>query len=119
MTYHDEYALEEFLQNVVFRENERCWYCYYTRLKRAAQLAKREKFDFFTTTLLYSKFQKHEKVKEIGEELAREYGVKFYYRDFRKGWKAGIEISNDLGLYRQQYCGCIYSEKERYLHASQ
>jgi predicted adenine nucleotide alpha hydrolase (AANH) superfamily ATPase len=115
MTYHDEYVLEEFLQHIVFRENERCWYCYYTRLKRTAQLAKTENFDFFTTTLLYSKFQKHERVKEIGQELAGKYRIKFYYKDFREGWEDGIKISKKLGLYRQQYCGCIYSEKERYL----
>ncbi|MDY7031296.1 MAG: epoxyqueuosine reductase QueH [Thermodesulfobacteriota bacterium] len=111
----DEYRLEEFLQNVVFRERERCTYCYYTRMKSTAQVAKKGKFDFFSTTLLYSKFQKHELIKEIGIGLAGESGVKFLYEDFRKGWKDGIETSKDLGLYRQQYCGCIYSEKERYL----
>ncbi|MFH2011399.1 MAG: epoxyqueuosine reductase QueH [Pseudomonadota bacterium] len=115
MTYNYEYKLEEFLQNVVFRESERCLYCYYARLKQTAQLARKERIDFFSTTMLYSKFQKHEKIKEIGEGLAKEYGVRFYYRDFREGWKKGIEISKILGLYRQQYCGCIYSEKERYL----
>ena len=113
--YRDEYRLEEFLQNVVFREKERCIYCYHTRLKATAQVAKKGKFDFFTTTLLYSKSQKHQLVKEIGDGLANESGVKFLYEDFRKGWKDGIEISQDMGLYRQQYCGCIYSEKERYL----
>jgi len=115
MIYRDEYRLEEFLQNVVFRESERCRYCYYSRLKSAAQVAKKGKFDFFSTTLLYSKSQNHKRIQEIGEGLAREYGVKFLYEDFREGWKEGIEVSKDLGLYRQQYCGCIYSEKERYL----
>ncbi len=115
MIYRDEYRLEEFLQNVVFRESERCRYCYYTRLRATAQVAKKGNFDFFTTTLLHSKLQNHERIREIGDGLAKEYGVPFYYRDFRKGWKDGIRISKDLGLYRQQYCGCIYSEKERYL----
>ncbi|MFH1624912.1 MAG: epoxyqueuosine reductase QueH [Pseudomonadota bacterium] len=115
MIYRNEYRLEEFLQNVVFRESERCWYCYHGRLRAAAQAAKKGQFDFFSTTLLGSKSQKHERVKEIGYEVAKECGVKFYYEDFRKGWEEGIKISKDLGLYRQQYCGCIYSEKERYL----
>ena len=115
LIYRDEYRLEEFLQNVVFRETERCRYCYYSRLKSAIQVAKKGKFDFFSTTLLYSKFQKHESIKEIAEGLAKDYGVSFYYHDFRKGWGEGIRMSKDFGLYRQQYCGCIYSEKERYL----
>lgn len=114
MIYQDEYRLEEFLQNVVFRESERCLYCYYTRLRSTAKAARKGKFDFFSTTLLYSKFQKHESIQWVGEGLAKEYGVKFYYEDFRNGWKEGIDISKNLGLYRQQYCGCIYSEKERY-----
>jgi hypothetical protein len=77
-------------------------------------VAKRGKFDYFTTTLLYSKFQKHDEIKSIGEAVAKDVGVKFYYYDFRDGWKEGIEESKRLGMYRQQYCGCIYSEKERY-----
>ena len=83
-------------------------------VKTTALLAKRGKFEAFSTTLLYSKFQKHELIGEIGQAVARETGIPFYYRDFRKGWKEGIEASKALNLYRQQYCGCIYSEKERY-----
>ena len=116
MFYRDEYRLEEFLQGVVFRESERCRYCYYTRLEAAVQAAKRERFDLFSTTLLYSRFQKHETIGDMGDGLAKEHGVAFYYQDFRKGWEEGIRMSKDLGLYRQQYCGCIYSEKERYLN---
>jgi len=112
--YKDEYPLEKWLQSVVFREKERCLFCYHKRLEATAQVAKRGNFSFFTTTLLYSKHQKHEIIKEIGEALAKEYGVKFYYYDFREGWREGIEESLSLGLYRQGYCGCIYSEKERY-----
>ncbi|MFH1673757.1 MAG: epoxyqueuosine reductase QueH [Pseudomonadota bacterium] len=112
--YQDEYDLETFLQNVAFRENDRCRYCYHSRLKYAAIVARRGKFDFFTTTLLYSKFQKHDLIRSIGEGLGKEYGVPFLYRDFREGWKEGIETSKQLNMYRQQYCGCIYSEKERY-----
>jgi epoxyqueuosine reductase len=108
------YNLEEFLRNTAFRENSRCYYCYYERLKAAALLAKRGKFDYFTSTLLYSKFQKHDLIRSIGEDVGKTVGVGFYYDDFRKGWKEGIVESRALGMYRQQYCGCIYSEKERF-----
>lgn len=112
--YPEEYDLETFLQNVAFRENDRCSYCYHSRLKYAASFARRGKFDYFTTTLLYSKFQKHDLIRSIGKSLGKEYGVPFLYRDFREGWKEGIKVSKELNMYRQQYCGCIYSEKERY-----
>jgi len=110
----DDYPMEEFIRNVVFREDNRCSYCYYTRLNYAVHIAKKGNFDNFTTTLLYSKFQKHEMIISIAESLAKKCGVPFLYRDFREGWKEGIEISKQRGMYRQQYCGCIYSEKERF-----
>lgn len=110
----DGYDLEGFIQNVAYREQNRCTYCYHDRLRSTALLAKRGKFDYFSTTLLYSKFQKHDIVKSIGESIANSVGVPFLYRDFRSGWKDGITESKRLEMYRQQYCGCIYSEKERY-----
>lgn len=112
--YIDDYDIVEFTRKVVFRETKRCLFCYHVRLERAASIAKKGNFDYFTTTLLYSKHQKHDLIREIGESVARERGVRFYYRDFREGWKEGIEESKELGLYRQNYCGCIYSEAERY-----
>ena len=112
--YQLDYKLEKFLQSIVFREKERCRYCYYDRLKATALVAKKGKFQGFTTTLLYSKFQKHEHIKQTGEAIAKKYGLKFFYHDFREGWKFGIEESKRLEMYRQQYCGCIYSEKDRY-----
>ena len=112
--YQDGYDLEGFIRNVVFRESNRCSYCYHDRLRSTALVAKRGKFDCFTSTLLYSKFQKHEEIKSIGKSVGKSVGVRFYYHDFREGWKQGIEESKRLGMYRQQYCGCIYSEKERY-----
>jgi epoxyqueuosine reductase len=112
--YQEGYNLEEFLRNTAFREDYRCHYCYYDRLKTAALLAKHGKFEYFTSTLLYSKFQKHDLIKSIGENLGKMVGVDFYYNDFRKGWKEGIAESKALEMYRQQYCGCIYSEKERF-----
>ncbi|RTZ91688.1 MAG: hypothetical protein DSY91_04710 [Deltaproteobacteria bacterium] len=113
--YRDEYRLDEFLRNVAFRESLRCHTCYHTRLLATAQVAKRGKFDAFTSSLLYSKQQQHGLAREIGEGLSHEKGVPFYYEDFRKGWKKGIELSLDEGFYRQQYCGCIYSERDRFL----
>lgn len=112
--YQDGYDMETFLQNVVFREENRCTYCYHDRLKATAIIAKRGKFDGFTSTLLQSKFQKHHQIRDIGENVGKAYGVPLLYRDFREGWKEGIEISKRLNMYRQQYCGCIYSEKERF-----
>jgi hypothetical protein len=72
------------------------------------------KFDAFSTTLLYSKFQKHDTIRSIGTSVAQQVGVPFVYQDFREGWKEGVLTSKAMGMYRQQYCGCIYSEKERY-----
>ena len=106
--------METFLRNVVYREANRCSYCYHDRLRATALVAKKGKFDYFSSTLLYSKFQKHDLIKEIGEALGRSHGIDFYYEDFRSGWKEGITRSKAMALYRQQYCGCIYSEKERY-----
>jgi len=114
MIYEDQYGLEEFLRGVVFREHDRCRYCYHCRLEATARMAKREGFDAFTTTLLYSRHQNHSLMKEIGETLAEQFSVPFHYEDFRGWWQEGIRESKALGLYRQQYCGCIYSEKERF-----
>ncbi|MEA3231108.1 MAG: epoxyqueuosine reductase QueH [Thermodesulfobacteriota bacterium] len=112
--YPDNYDLEAFLQMIAFRESDRCAICYHERLRTTAILAKRGKFDGFTSTLLYSKFQNHDLIRSIGESVGKTHGVSFIYRDFRKGWSDGIETSKKLGMYRQQYCGCIYSEKDRY-----
>ena len=112
--YQKGYDLEGFIQNIVFRESDRCSFCYHERLKTTALTAQRSKFDFFSTTLLYSKFQKHDMIVSIGEAVGKSVGIKFYHQDFRVCWKEGVGASKQLGLYRQQYCGCIYSEKERY-----
>lgn len=112
--YQEGYDLEGFIQKIAFRESARCSICYYERLTATALLAKHGKYDYFSTTLLYSKFQKHNEVKIIGESVGQTIGIQFYYHDFREGWKEGVETSKALGMYRQQYCGCIYSEKERY-----
>jgi predicted adenine nucleotide alpha hydrolase (AANH) superfamily ATPase len=113
--YRDEYLLEEFLRNVSPRPGERCKYCYSFRLEATAREARERGFDQFSTTLLQSSHQDHPLIRETGERIAREVGIPFYYEDFRPGWRRGVEVSKQMGLYRQQYCGCIYSEKERFM----
>ena len=114
MIYHDEYDLRGFLRLVLFREDERCRFCYHMRLLRTAVVAKRGSFDAFTSTLLISPHQNHDLIKSIGEQVAREVGVPFFYQDFRLGYREGYELSKQHDLYRQSYCGCIFSEYERY-----
>lgn len=109
------YDLEGFLQKMAFREADRCEICYHQRLKATALVARRGRFDSFSTTLLYSRFQNHDAIKSLGESVGRSLDIPFLYRDFRIGWTEGIRQSKALNMYRQQYCGCIYSEKERFL----
>jgi predicted adenine nucleotide alpha hydrolase (AANH) superfamily ATPase len=112
---HANYDPVEWLRAVSFREGERCRVCYYTRLRHVAGLARRGRFDAFASTLCYSRLQKHELIQEIGQAVGEETGVPFLHRDWRDGWSEGVEASKALGLYRQPYCGCIYSEWERYV----
>ncbi len=112
--YQEGYEVEEFLRKMAFREADRCRICYHDRLYTTAKLARSGKFDSFSTTLLYSKFQRHDLIAEIGESVGKSVDVPFFYQDFRTGWKTGVTVSKELEMYRQQYCGCIYSEKQRY-----
>lgn len=93
---------------------ERCFKCYRQRLEEAAKTAKEGGFDYFTTTLSISPHKNAEKLNQIGEELEKDYGVKYLYGDFKKrnGYKRSIELSRIYGLYRQNYCGCVYSRRE-------
>lgn len=111
---HDSYGLQEYLRRVVFHEQDRCTICYEMRLEEVARQAMKQGVDAFTSTLLYSRYQKHEQIREQGEKLAEKYRTGFYYEDFRIGWQEGVDRSRKAGLYRQPYCGCIYSEQERY-----
>lgn len=95
-------------------EESRCRSCYEIRLEATARRARALNVDAFSSTLLYSRRQRHEWVKEAGERMGKRWGIPFYYRDFRTGWQEGIRISKACGLYRQSYCGCLFSEKERY-----
>ena len=72
-------------------------------------------YDAFTTTLLISPYQNHEVLKDVGQEMAEKYGLKFLYRDFRPGFREGQSTARELGLYMQKYCGCVFSEEDRYL----
>lgn len=114
MIYHDEYDLRGFLREVLFREDVRCRFCYHMRLLRTATVAKKGSFDGFTSTLFVSPHQDHELMKTVAEQVAAEVGVPFYYQDFRKGYRESYALSKKYDLYRQSYCGCIFSEYERY-----
>ncbi len=111
----DQYQLNDFLRAVVFREHLRCTICQSLRIEKSLTFAESHNFEFFTTSLLYSRYQKHDEIKQQCEEISAEkMGTVFYYEDFRVGWQYGIDASLSQGLYRQPYCGCIYSEQERY-----
>lgn len=110
----EEYGLRDYLRRVVFQEESRCRSCYDMRLERLASEAKKNDYDAFTSTLLYSKYQQHAVICERSEWWAQQYQVGFYYEDFRAGWQTGIDEAIERQLYRQPYCGCIYSEQERY-----
>ena len=94
---------------------ERCFACYRLRLEESAKLAAELGYDYFTTTLSISPYKNAPKLNEIGEELAEKYGVKHLPSDFKKknGYKRSVELSAEYGLYRQDYCGCVFSKKER------
>ncbi len=113
--FSSEYDMENFLRQVVYKEEERCAHCYTMRLDALAKHAAENGFDFFSTTLLYSKYQNHDLIKQTSLNSAEKFGSEFYYEDFREGWEEGIEEAITRKYYRQPYCGCIYSEKERYI----
>lgn len=94
---------------------ERCFKCYALRLEESARLAMEGEFDYYTTTLSISPLKNADKLNEIGMEIAEKYGVKYLQSDFKKknGYKRSIELSKEFGLYRQDYCGCVYSKQER------
>ena len=113
--FEEEYGLKEFCKNVIDNLEERCSnYCYKVRLEKTVKYAKENGYDAFTSTLFVSPYQKHEELKKICEELSRKYDIKFLYRDFRLGFREGQTKARELGLYMQKYCGCIFSEEDRY-----
>lgn len=108
------YGLTEYLRKVVNNEHRKCTICYSWRMEETARTAVENGFEFFSTTLLYSRYQDHEQLRKCGKRLETKYGVNFIYHDFRVGWQEGIDKSIAKQMYRQPYCGCIYSEQERY-----
>jgi predicted adenine nucleotide alpha hydrolase (AANH) superfamily ATPase len=116
--YIDYYGLKEFLSNVAGNEDNRCEYCYTVRLEKTAKMAREINADAFTTSLLVSPYQKFNAIIDVGKMMQDRYLVEFYAEDFRNGFNEGRRISKELELYRQKYCGCIYSEMERYLARS-
>lgn len=119
--YHSErfYAAVKGLEHI--REGgERCFACYRLRLEETARLAAEKGFDYFTTTLSISPYKNAPKLNEIGEELGGIYGVRYLVSDFKKrnGYKRSTELSAQYGMYRQNYCGCVFSMKERGLEDS-
>ncbi len=96
---------------------ERCFKCYEIRLVEAAKIAKEIEYDYFTTTLSISPMKNAEKLNEIGMKIAKQYGVEYLQSDFKKknGYKRSIELSKEYGLYRQDYCGCEFSFRDRQL----
>jgi len=109
------YKMEEYFRKIVSKEDspDRCRLCWELRLSETADFAKENGFSAFTTTLLISPYQDHGLVKDIGEAIAGKKGVEFYYEDFRKGFRASQEDAKKSDMYRQKYCGCVFSELER------
>jgi len=113
----ERYGLQEFLRGVVYRERERCSYCYYDRLLKTARLAKELGFERFGSTLMVSAHQDHQLLQATGDKVATETGVPFYYRDLMA--LQGTSRLSGITLYHQTYCGCVYSEYDRYKDSAQ
>ena len=110
----EDYGLKEFCRAVGDHLDDRCGTCYELRLEQTAKYAAAHGFESFTTTLLVSPYQRHELIAAVGRAMGKKYGVAFLYRDFRPGFRAGQAEARELGFYMQKYCGCVFSEEERY-----
>ena len=110
----EDYGLKDFVRHVAGDIEHRCAYCYEHRIEGAAQYAAQHGFSAFTTTLLASLYQDHEGIRRAAEKYAKQYGVEFLYRDFRPNFRAGNQRARELGFYMQKYCGCVFSEQDRY-----
>jgi len=109
-----EYPLEQNLRMLLRAEN-RCLECFRERLGATAARASMEGFPAFSTTLAVSPYQDHGLMREAGEEAASEHSVRFVYLDLRPRYRESVRVSREMGLYRQPYCGCVMSERDRYL----
>jgi predicted adenine nucleotide alpha hydrolase (AANH) superfamily ATPase len=115
LTMIDEYGLRPFMSEVFPNIDQRCIKCYSMRLDKTAQVAAKDKYEAFTTTLLISPYQEHDVIKRIAEEVAAKHGVSFLYRDFRPLFRESQAKAREMGSYMQKYCGCVFSEEERYV----
>ena len=115
LNIRDDYGLREFVRAIYPELETRCGVCYDMRLFEAARFARENGFKSFSTTLLISPYQNHELLIETAERAAKEYGIEFLYRDFRQRFREGQAKARELGLYMQKYCGCVFSEEERYI----
>ncbi|NOZ20679.1 MAG: epoxyqueuosine reductase QueH [Planctomycetes bacterium] len=114
MIYSEDYGLTEFLRMAFDKPQPRCELCWGMRLNKTARVAKERGFDAFSTTLLISRRQDHDAIGRIGQEAAERHGVEFFYRDFRPLDDRSRAMAKERSLYRQQYCGCMFSEYDRY-----
>ena len=114
----NDYALRPFIRVVAEDIDNRCVKCYELRLFETARAAKEGGFDSFTSSLFISPYQNHELMRETAERAAAQYGVEFLYRDFRPYFRSGQDFAREHGFYMQKYCGCVFSEEERYLKSS-
>ena len=114
----DEYGLRPFVREVADDIEGRCVKCYEMRLFDTARQAAEGGFDSFASSLFISPYQNHELMREVAERAAKEYNVEFLYRDFRPYFKEGQEKARELEMYIQKFCGCVFSEQERYLKKS-
>ena len=112
----DEYDMENFFENIGnnFTAPSRCRICWEMRLERCAQYAKKNGFDAFATTLLVSPYQNRQEIVRIGSALADKFGIRFLDSDWRGGFRPAQQSAREQNMYRQKYCGCIFSEKERF-----
>lgn len=111
----NSYALRPFIRAVADDISGRCVKCYELRLFHAAEYAAANGFDSFTTSLLISPYQQHDLIRQVGQAAASQYGIEFLYRDFRPLFRQGQHRARAMGMYMQKYCGCIFSEEERYV----
>lgn len=110
-----EYDVAAWCRNALSFDGGRCRYCREFRFDAVAGAARKLGFDAFTSSLLYSRRQDHDGMRAAGEKSAAAWNATFLYQDFRPFWQEGIAASKELGIYRQQYCGCVFSEEERYM----
>ena len=113
---NDNYGLREFILNVSpgFEFKKRCVECYKIRLENTVKYAKDNNYEYFSTSLLISPYQDHEFIKKTCENLSKAYNIKFFYHDFRPYFREGQQEARKKNIYMQKYCGCIFSEEERY-----